>query len=121
MTQVWTKFRWDGVGLGIAGLCLLHCIATTVLLTLVASVGGMLLNPIIHEIGLFFAIIFGIIALGKGYRDHRVIMPAIVGSLGIAIMAAALTMPHGGAEIIWTIIGVAFLSVGHLLNFRASR
>jgi hypothetical protein len=120
MTQAWIKLRWDGVGLGIAGLCLLHCIATTVLLTVVASVGGVFLNPIIHEIGLLFAIIFGVIALGKGYRDHRIVMPALVGSLGIGIMGTALMLPHGGAEIVWTIVGVSILAVGHLLNVRAT-
>ena len=121
MMQAWTKFRWDGVGIGIAGLCLVHCIATTVLLTVVASVGGVFLNPIIHEIGLFFAIIFGVIALGKGYREHRVVMPALVGSLGIGVMGVALMLPHGGTEIVWTIIGVSILAAGHFLNYRASR
>jgi hypothetical protein len=120
MAQAWTKLRWDGVGLGIAGLCLVHCIATTILLTVVASVGGVLLNPIIHEIGLFFAIIFGVVALGKGYREHRVLVPAFIGSLGIGIMGVSLMLPHGGAEILWTIVGVSILAVGHLLNVRAS-
>ena len=121
MEQAWTKWRWDGLGLGIAGLCLVHCLATTLLLTAVASFGGVLLNPVIHEIGLLFAIIFGVIALGKGYRDHRVLLPSVVGSVGIAIMGGALTLPHGGAEILWTIFGVSVLAVGHVMNFRASR
>jgi hypothetical protein len=121
VAQVWKTWRWDGLGLGIAGLCLVHCIATTILLTIVASVGGVLLNPIIHEIGLLFAIIFGIIALGKGFRDHRVLLPTVVGSVGIAMMGGALMLPHGGAEILWTIFGVSVLSIGHVLNFRASR
>ena len=121
MEQAWTKWRWDGLGLGIAGLCLVHCLATTLLLTVIASFGGVLLNPVIHEIGLLFAIIFGVIALGKGYRDHRVLLPSVVGSVGIAIMGGALTLPHGGAEILWTIFGVSVLAVGHVMNFRASR
>lgn len=120
MTQVWTKLRWDGLGLGIAGLCLLHCLATTVLLTIVASAGGLFLNPLIHEVGLIFAIAFGVIALGKGYRDHKAMLPAFVGSAGIGIMGTALTLPHGGPEIMWTIVGVSVLCVGHLLNVRAA-
>ena len=79
------------------------------------------MNPMIHEIGLLFAIVFGMVALGKGYRDHRLLLPAVVGSIGIAMMGGALTLPHGGTEILWTIFGVSVLSIGHILNFRASR
>ena len=121
VAQVWKTWRWDGLGLGIAGLCLVHCIVTTVLLTIVASFGGILMNPMIHEIGLLFAIVFGMVALGKGYRDHRMLSPAVVGSIGIAMMVGSLTLPHGGTEILWTIFGVSVLSIGNILNFRASR
>lgn len=120
MTQVWTKWRWDGLGLGIAGLCLVHCLATTVLLVFLASAGGVLLDPVIHEIGLLLAIIFGMMALGKGLWDHGFILPAAIGALGIGMMAGALTLPHGGAEILWTIMGVGVLALGHDLNYRAS-
>lgn len=120
MARVWTKWRWDGLGLSIAGLCLMHCLATTVLLAVLASAGGLLLNPVIHEVGLFLAIIFGVLALGKGLWDHGFVMPAAVGALGIGIMAGALTLPHGSTEILWTVLGVAVLALGHDLNHRAS-
>lgn len=119
MAQVWQKWRWDGLGLSIAGLCLLHCLITTVLLAVLASAGGYLLNPMIHEIGLVLAIALGILALGKGFRDHGLFMPAFIGALGIGMMGGALTLPHGGMEIAWTVIGVIFLGLGHLLNHRA--
>ena len=38
--------------MGLSGLCLVHCVATAVLLGLLASAGGMLGAPIIHEVGL---------------------------------------------------------------------
>lgn len=121
MTQVWKSWRWDGLGLSIAGLCLVHCLATSVILVFIASAGGVLLDPVIHELGLFLAIIFGILALGKGLWDHGFIMPAAIGALGIGMMAGALTLQHGGTEILWTILGVAVLALGHDLNHRASR
>jgi len=120
MVQAWQKWRWDGLGLGIAGLCMMHCLATTILLAVLASAGGLLLDPIIHEIGLLLAIIFGILALGKGLWDHGFVMPAAIGALGIGIMAGALTLPHSGTEILWTILGVGVLALGHDLNHRAS-
>lgn len=120
MVQVWQKWRWDGLGLGIAGLCMVHCLATTVMLAVLASAGGVLLDPVIHEVGLLLAIVFGTLALGKGLWDHGFIMPAAIGALGIGIMGGALTLPHGDTEIFWTILGVGVLALGHDLNRRAS-
>lgn len=119
MAQVWQKWRWDGLGLSIAGLCLLHCLITMVLLTALASAGGALLNPMIHEGGLGLAILLGVLALGKGFRAHGLFMPAFIGALGIGMMGGALTLPHGAMEIAWTVIGVVCLGLGHLLNHRA--
>ena len=86
MTQVWQKWRWDGLGLSIAGLCLLHCLITMALLTILASAGGALLNPMIHEAGLVLAILLGVLALGQGFRAHGLFLPAFVGALGIGMM-----------------------------------
>ena len=106
MAHAWNKWRWDGLGLSIAGLCLIHCIVTTILLAVLASASGFFLNPVIHEVGLLLAIILGMLA-------------ATVGALGIGMMGGALTLPHGGVEIAFTVVGVTLLGLGHLLNHRA--
>jgi hypothetical protein len=121
MTNVWQKWRWDGLGIGMASLCLVHCLATSVILVFLASAGGVLVDPAIHEIGLVFAILFGILALGKGVIQHGYMMPASIGALGIGVMAGALTLPHGSTEILYTILGVSLLALGHDLNHRAAR
>lgn len=120
LATYWKKWSWDGLGLSIAGLCLVHCLATSVFLVVLASAGGLLVDPAIHEAGLVFAIIFGMLALGKGVWEHGFIMPAAIGALGIGIMAGALTLPHGGTEIMYTILGVGILALGHDLNHRAT-
>lgn len=117
----WHEKRWDGLGLSLAGLCLVHCLATSILLALLASAGGFLFSPLIHEVGLALAIVFGIVALVKGLFEHGFMMPAAIGSLGIGVMSGALTLPHGGTEIVYTMVGVAILALGHDLNLRASR
>jgi MerC mercury resistance protein len=116
-----TNWNWDRLGLTLSGLCLVHCLATSVFLVLVASAGGVLISPVIHELGLALAIAFGAMALGKGVWEHGFMMPAAVGALGIGIMAGALTLPHSGTEIMYTIIGVGILALGHDLNQRATR
>ena len=45
---------------------MVHCLASAVLLALLSAAGGMLLNPIFHEVGLTFAIMLGAVALGAG-------------------------------------------------------
>ncbi len=115
------KWSWDGLGLSLAGLCLVHCLATTIFLAFLATAGGILVDPVVHEIGLVLAIIFGMLALGKGVIQHNFIMPAAIGALGIGVMAGALTLPHGDIEIMYTILGVGILALGHDLNVRAAR
>ena len=109
----------DRVAIGLSGLCLVHCLASAILVAMLASAGGMLLSPVIHELGLVLAIGLGLIALGRGIVDHGFMMPAAVGGLGLGVMAGALTLPHDGAEVAYTILGVAILALGHDLNRRA--
>jgi hypothetical protein len=110
----------DRLAIGLSGLCVVHCLGTAVVLAFLASAGGALLNPAIHEIGLAIAILFGALALGRGIFDHGYMMPSSVGGLGLGIMAGALSLPHdGGNEALWTVIGVGLLALGHDLNRRA--
>jgi MerC mercury resistance protein len=112
--------RLDRFAIGLSGLCLVHCLATTVLLALVASAGGMLGAPIIHEVGLSLAMVMGVLALGRGILEHGYTMPSAVGGLGLGVMAGALTMPHNGTEALYTVVGVAILALGHRLNHIAA-
>ena len=110
----------DRAAIGLSGLCLVHCLATTVLLALVSAAGGMLGAPIIHEVGLGLAMVMGVISLGRGILEHGYTMPSAVGGLGLGVMAGALTLPHDGTEALYTVVGVAILALGHRLNFIAA-
>ena len=112
--------RLDRVAMALSGLCLVHCVATAVLLALVASAGGLLGRPIIHEVGLTLAMIIGSIALVRGIREHGFILPAAMGALGLSIMGYALSLPEGGHEPIYTVVGVMILALGHRLNVMAT-
>ena len=111
---------FDRAAIALSGLCLVHCLASAVLLAVLASAGGLLLSPVIHEVGLVLAILFGMVALGRGIFQHGFMMPASVGGLGLGVMAGALTLPHSGMEVVYTILGVAILALGHDLNRRAT-
>jgi len=112
--------RLDRLAMGLSGLCAVHCVASVVLLGLLASAGGLLGKPIIHEIGLALAMIIGAIALGRGVRDHGIVLPSAVGIVGLATMAFAMTLHESRYEAVFTIFGVLILALGHRLNMDAA-
>ncbi|MBC2778394.1 MerC domain-containing protein [Parasphingopyxis marina] len=113
--------RIDRWAIGLSGLCLVHCLSGAIFFAIAASAGGLLLDPIFHEVGLVIAIIFGVIAIGRGAWLHGYMLPVAISSLGVGTMAGALSLQHGEMEMIYTILGVALLALGHDLNRRAFR
>jgi hypothetical protein len=121
MTQLTlSNGRLDRLAMGLSGLCAVHCVATAVLLGLLASAGGILGKPIIHEVGLTLAMIIGAFALGRGILQHGFVMPSAIGALGLGVMSGALSLPHDGREPIYTIVGVMIVALGHRLNELAA-
>lgn len=110
----------DHLAISLSGLCLAHCVASAVIVTVLASAGGILLHPVVHEIGLTLAMGLAALALGRGVLAHGYALPVWVGSLGLGVMAGAMTLPHeGSAETIYSILGVLIVALGHDLNRRA--
>ena len=109
----------DRLAIGLSGLCLVHCVATAVLVMVLSAAGGVLLDPRIHEVGLVFAILLGMLGLGRGIREHGFMLPAAIGALGLGTMAGSLTLHHGTEEVIYSVFGVMLLALGHDLNRRA--
>jgi len=118
--QIKASDRWDRAAIGLSALCAVHCVATIIFVLVLSSVGSFLLNPLFHEIGIGLAIVIGLVALGRGIMDHGRILPAVIGVLGLSMMTFALTLGHGLAEAVSTILGVTVLAVGHGMNSRAA-
>lgn len=113
------RLTLDRLAIGLSGLCLAHCLTTAILVVALSSAGGVLLDPHIHEVGLVIAILLAAVALGRGMIRHGYMLPAAIGGLGIGVMAAATSMPHGFYETLYTILGVGIVALGHDLNRRA--
>ena len=113
--------RIDRLAVSLSGLCLAHCVATAVIIAMLASASSIFMSPIVHEVGLTLAIVLGALALGHGALVHGFMMPAAIGSLGLGVMAGAMNLGHGSEEILFTMLGVAILALGHDLNYRAGR
>ena len=113
--------RLDQIGIGLAGLCAVHCLATLVVISAI-GLGGhfFLLDPAIHRIGLALALAVAAVAIGWGLLRHGRMLPFAIALGGLALMAAALLIPHGANEFLLTLAGVALVSLGHLLNLRTA-
>lgn len=114
--------RLDQIGIGLAGLCAVHCLATLVLISAL-GLGGhfFLFNENIHRVGLALALAVAVVAIGWGLLRHGRVVPFAIALGGLALMATALLVPHGANEFLLTLVGVALVSFGHLMNLRAVR
>jgi hypothetical protein len=112
--------RLDRIAMGLSGLCLVHCLGTAILLGVLASAGGFLGSPLVHEVGLTLAMLIGSVALGRGILEHGFMLPSAIGALGLGVMAGALSLPEGEHEAIYTVAGVMILALGHRLNVMAT-
>jgi MerC mercury resistance protein len=113
--------RLDQIGIGLAGLCALHCLATLVLISALGFGGHFLMDQNIHRIGLLLAVVVAAVAIGWGMLRHGRTLPFVVALAGLTLMAGALLVPHGANEFLLTLVGVGLVSLGHLLNLRAVR
>lgn len=115
------RAQWlDRAGITLSALCVAHCLTSAIVVTALASFGGVLFSHWIHEVGLVIAIILGAVALGQGVWRHGYIAPFGVGCFGLGMMAGALSL-HDSVEmeLLATLAGVMVLALGHDLNARA--
>jgi hypothetical protein len=110
---------FDRAAIALSGLCLAHCVATVIVVSVLATAGGALLHPLIHEMGLVLAIVLAAIGLGRGAIAHRQPLPALVGIAGLSAMAGGLMVEHGPKELALTVVGVGLVALAHTLNRRA--
>lgn len=110
--------RLDRAGIALSALCAVHCLLSVVLVSVIGLGAEALLNPAIHRFGLLVATLIAAVAIGWGAMKHRMAAPFVIAMTGLTFMGGALAVPHGVKEAVLTIIGVALVSLGHILNLR---
>ena len=118
LSQLTQRFGLDRLAMGLSALCLVHCVASIVLVATLASGGHLLDHPAWHQIGLGLAIIFAAFGLSSGFRRHGHRAPLVIGGAGLSFMVAALLVPHGLFEATLTVIGVSIVAAAHFKNIR---
>jgi uncharacterized membrane protein len=110
----------DRSALGLSGLCLVHCLAGSLLIAALSAGGGVWSHEA-HMVGLAIAIPLAGFGLWRGVQRHGRWLVAAIGGLGLGLMAGALFAAHGAAaEVLYTVLGVTLLGGAHLLNLRWS-
>ena len=100
--------RLDRAGIFLSAACAVHCVLSILLVSAFGIGGELFFAPDVHRIGLVAATLIAGVAIGWGAVRHRVAAPFVVAMTGLTFM--------GGAVL--TIIGVALVSLGHILNLR---
>lgn len=119
-TMLALRARLDRIGVLLSGLCLIHCVAGIFLVGMLGLGGTALLNPDIHRWGLAFALVIGAATIGIGALRHGRFLPLAVGGTGLGLMAGAVAVGHGNAEVVLTVCGVILVAGAHLLNIRGA-
>ncbi|GIV57182.1 MAG: MerC domain-containing protein [Bacteroidetes bacterium] len=115
---------WDRLGIGISGLCMIHCLLLPVVLAL-APLWPMAedLHAWLHPVFALLLVPTTLLAMAHGYRRHhdrRIVLWLSVG-LVIVLVAGVLghRMPGAFTETALTVTGSVVLIAGHWRNWRA--
>lgn len=119
--------RLDSLGILLSGLCIVHCLALPLLLSLLPFFGESVFGGHgFHEMLLLFVVPLSLVALGFGYRRHHDLRVLAYGTLGLGLLTFAtfgykLIGLSENAERSISIVGGLIHAAGHVLNFRLTR
>jgi len=114
------RLSWlDRMGIVISSICLVHCLALPLLIALLPVVASALpADGWVHPLLIGLALPVTGLALWRGYRRHRRIVPTSLGIAGLGLIALALAA-EGWGEALLTVGGGVLVSLAHILNWRS--
>lgn len=123
------QFLSDKLAVAISSLCVLHCIATPLLLIAVPSLASvsMLSDETFHRVLLFFVIPVGALALTIGYSHHKQIKVLATGIVGLILLSTPILIEAIGldhevlgetGEVYVTVLASFIIVTAHLINFN---
>ena len=115
----------DKLAVFLSGVCVLHCLITPVLITLlpILTLSAMVEDLLFHKLMLWLVLPTSFIALFIGCRKHRNLTIAATGIIGMTLLVAIALIGHelftALQEKVATSTAGMILAVSHILNFRA--
>jgi hypothetical protein len=114
--------RRDRLGLVLSFACLLHCLLTPLLVTVLPLFGlGLLASDGFHAVFAVGVLLAAALALIPGFRVHRRVSVPALGIGGVVSVSAGAFMTYGGTETLLTVIGSLMLVWAHFTNLRLAR
>ena len=116
----------DTAAVVLSGVCVLHCLALPIALTILPIVNVSLLDEsTFHLIMMAVILPISIIALSIGCRQHKDKLTLVLGSAGLMLLTITALFGHDllglSGERIVTSIGGLILAAAHIQNYRCCR
>lgn len=110
----------DGGAIVLSALCLVHCLALPFVFAAAPSLAKLFPDrPWVHPLILGIAAPLAMVALWRGWTRHSDRRPAVVGGVGVALLAMGVAVGDDTLGTIITVFGGLTLAAAHLHNWRA--
>ena len=113
----------DSISIWLSSICLIHCL-TLPLITISIPLFGNYMESHFHSLMLFIVIPVSIVALARGYKNHKNIIIFIAGFFGVISITFGATyihhMSNSSSDTLITISGSVILALAHFFNNRSS-
>ncbi|MFT4202903.1 MAG: MerC domain-containing protein [Chitinophagaceae bacterium] len=114
------KVNWDKVGMTTSLVCAVHCLALPLLLTSLPILGIDLVHGEAFEIAMIaIAFAVGVVALSKGRKVHRSLLPMVLFVIGIVCLVLKEVFQEWHNTLL--IPAVLFILSAHYVNYRAEK
>tara|TARA_R110002033_G_scaffold54019_4_gene102388 strand:+ start:4122 stop:4517 length:396 start_codon:yes stop_codon:yes gene_type:complete len=111
--------RIETSALFLSGLCVVHCLGLPLLFLAMPLLANIFALPeAFHFYLILLALPLSLTSLIYGVRQHRSFMPLAIGTLGLCLMAAALTEKYYNEEVVLTVFGATSLALAHIYNWK---
>ncbi|NND80884.1 MAG: MerC domain-containing protein [Gammaproteobacteria bacterium] len=115
----------DKLAVVLSGVCVLHCLITPIVITLlpIFTLSALVEDLLFHKLMLWLVLPTSFIALFIGCRKHRNLLILGSGILGMALLVLIALFAHSlmsdVQEKVATSVAGIILAISHILNFRA--
>ena len=116
----------DRFSIGLSALCLLHCLAIPLLISMTPVVATFAFADESFHIALIALVVpTSALSLGLGCRKHRGWGVVVIGLMGLGLLGTAAFAEAMGlgeiGETVLTVLGALVVASAHVLNYRACR
>jgi len=113
----------DKTSISLSFLCVIHCLATPLIVIMLPSLAGLPLHSEAFHLWLVVAVLpLSIYALTLGCKKHKHRRVMVFGVMGLFVLVMTVLLGHDRLgenwEKIFTVIGASLVALGHILNYR---